>query len=426
MSLAGASDPNLFAGHIFSGCANIEKCEGKLHKEVFWMEYLRTVAKFIEIVKPDGLTIEARSNEKFISRKTGKKYNKSDVQTFSNKQQLILKKFLLKYSDQLRRNIYFSPNPVNIERNTKRTYLLSNWGAGKAKKAEKLDVLSMNWIYVDIDPVEQKNPNYDPEDPNSLSHIPLTEEEFIQQRVEIFSKLNNYCFQGVSLKPTIIIDSGNGFQGLWRLKIPRIIVGNTDQEKLTDMAYLEGFNRQVIKDLDADKTHNIERVLRLPGPLNPPTPSKVKKGRVARKTSFIFNDVSYTFKQFGHSTVSVQKVIQPLPDLKTAPIPERFFQLLEIHDNLESRWKNHADPWGSKTDDHSRSAKDQSLVAILKREEFSADESFGILRAFQHGKMNPRKTDAVPEQNQPRYFEKMWSKVKTANEWLLEGGTDNG
>lgn len=69
--------------------------------------------------------------------------------------------------------------------------------------------------------------------------------------------------------PSFVIDSGNGLQAFWRL---------CDEHR--DLAEIEGINRQLRDYYDADPAcWNIDRLMRLPGSINWPTPVKKARGR---------------------------------------------------------------------------------------------------------------------------------------------------
>lgn len=75
------------------------------------------------------------------------------------------------------------------------------------------------------------------------------------------------------LPPTIIVDSGGGYQGLWRLD-ELFYVGGTAER----WGNIEAYNRQLAADLGGDHCHNIERILRVAGTVNWPDEKKKAKG----------------------------------------------------------------------------------------------------------------------------------------------------
>ena len=73
--------------------------------------------------------------------------------------------------------------------------------------------------------------------------------------------------------PTIVINSGNGLNALWRLD--ESVLAPADG----DWSQLEAYNKH-LEDLLANRQcHNINRVLRLPYTWNIPTAKKLADGR---------------------------------------------------------------------------------------------------------------------------------------------------
>ena len=85
-------------------------------------------------------------------------------------------------------NIHFSVNPVNTRIN---------------KKSSKRDIKELAWLHVDIDPDKGM--------------------ELEESRKQILEKLDSS-----PLKPTVISDSGNGFQAFWKLDNPIHVNGNIE------------------------------------------------------------------------------------------------------------------------------------------------------------------------------------------------------
>lgn len=156
---------------------------------------------------------------------------------------------------QGKQNIYFTVNPV-IK-------------AAKSKP-KKTEIRGMAALHVDVDPR--------PGEPLD------SERERAEKMLREFTP-----------PPTVIIDSGGGFQGFWLL----------DEEQRTDgseekAAVLEAYNLQVEVLLQADACHNIDRIMRLPGTVNVPGEKKRKKGRVEALARVVDADWSriYSLKEF--------------------------------------------------------------------------------------------------------------------------------
>lgn len=140
-------------------------------------------------------------------------------------------------------NIYFTVNPL----------LKPMTGYEKAKK---IDVKSLAWLHVDLDP-RPAEPGIDLAEHNT------------RERERALRLLREF-----SPPPTVIVDSGGGYQGFWRLTEEQPI--NGDETRAIE---LEAYNIQLEVLLGADACHNSDRIMRLPGTLNVPNEKKRKKGR---------------------------------------------------------------------------------------------------------------------------------------------------
>nr|QIG67123.1 integrase protein [Rhizobium phage RHph_TM26] len=144
-----------------------------------------------------------------------------------------------------RENIYFTVNPLMV---------------AKSVKASKTDIRGMMCLHVDLDP----RPGEDLD----------AERERAERLLREFKPA-----------PTIIIDSGGGFQGFWLLD--REQTTNGSEEKAAE---LEAYNLQIEVLLGADSCHNIDRIMRLPGTVNLPNEKKRKKGRIERLATIVDAD----------------------------------------------------------------------------------------------------------------------------------------
>lgn len=138
------------------------------------------------------------------------------------------------------RNIYFTVNSLIP-------------GASPNKKAARSDVLSLDWLHVDVDPWDGESL----EDAQERGLRTLRDEQ-----------------PGGLPAPTVIVFSGGGYQGFWKLSDPLPI--NGDPSVYEDAAR---YNIQVEVLYRADRCHNVDRIMRLPGTLNRPDARKRKKGR---------------------------------------------------------------------------------------------------------------------------------------------------
>jgi len=115
--------------------------------------------------------------------------------------------------------------------------------AGFCGKATKADITDVRWLHVDVDP--------------------RTGEDLGTEQERILDALRGY-----SPPPTMIVFSGRGYQGYWKLSGPAS----------HDVA--ERCNRAIEIALGGDCCHDVCRVMRCPGLINYPDERKAKGGAV--------------------------------------------------------------------------------------------------------------------------------------------------
>jgi hypothetical protein len=157
---------------------------------------------------------------------------------------------------QGKENIYFHVNPTVKP-------LVS--------KASKEDMARLAWLHVDIDP--------------------RAGEDLAEERTRALKLLQEY-----PKKPTVIVDSGGGFQGFWRLYSSEKLETNGSVAKAQE---LERYNVQLELEFGADHCHNIDRIMRLPGTINIPTLRKRKKNRKMALASVVeWTENTYPIESF--------------------------------------------------------------------------------------------------------------------------------
>lgn len=150
-------------------------------------------------------------------------------------------------------NLYFVPNPVK---------------PGLSKKASKVDVKSIGYLHVDVDP--------------SADH-PLEEE---RQRIE-------QALDAFPIKPNVLIDSGGGFQCFWRL-------ATALHPTSENIAKVEAINKAIGHHLEGDSCHTVEHLMRLPCTMNWPDAKKQANGRVPAPAVIVHQDGGlYSLEDFG-------------------------------------------------------------------------------------------------------------------------------
>lgn len=156
-----------------------------------------------------------------------------------------------------RRNLYFTVNTV--------TRLLDS-------KPTRANIASMAWLHVDLDP--------------------RAGEDLDAERARILALLRNP--PAPIPPPTVIVFSGGGYQGFWRLKIPLLLDGTAEQ-----FEDAKRYNKQLELVLGGDNCHNVDRIMRVPGTINRPDPKKYKKGRREARAAVVeWSDASYDLGQF--------------------------------------------------------------------------------------------------------------------------------
>lgn len=189
-----------------------------------------------------------------------------DTQVFGPNTEAQCFSYLEKYNGD--RNIYFTVNrPSNA-------FLKSD----RIKKPNKEDMESAGWLHIDIDPADGQDLN--------------------EERERALGMLTDKRPNGIP-EPTVIIFSGGGFQGFWKLKDPVVIDG---QIKLAED--FELYNKRLEQIFSGDHCHNVDRIMRLPGTVNVPDPKKRKKGRVEELAKLLqFKDKNtYDITQFKKAT----------------------------------------------------------------------------------------------------------------------------
>jgi len=132
-------------------------------------------------------------------------------------------------------NCYYHPNPTR---------------GPTSRKASKADIAAVEFLHADLDP--------------------RAGEDVDEERARILRLLG----EGRVPEPTAIVSSGGGYNALWRLDEP-VPLGDAE-----DAAEVERYTRGIEALLaDADSTHNVDRVLRLPGTVNWPDERKRRRGR---------------------------------------------------------------------------------------------------------------------------------------------------
>ncbi|MEE8234296.1 MAG: hypothetical protein V3R41_06425, partial [Gammaproteobacteria bacterium] len=160
------------------------------------------------------------------------------------------------------KNLYFSVNEVT---------------PGLSKKAGKSDLKALRCLHVDIDPEPDTNGRLGPE-------------QMDKERDRILNVLRKF-----KPTPSIVLDSGGGYQAFWLLREPIQI------RDVKHIEELEESNRWLETELQGDHCHNLDRILRLPFTTNIPNKKKRDAGRAKTQSSILYSDWAreYNITDFG-------------------------------------------------------------------------------------------------------------------------------
>ena len=205
------------------------------------------------------------------------------IDTITAKDEKAVRAFVANYNG--RRNCYFSVNPTR---------------GPMQKKAAKTDIAAIEYLLSDLDPSDDETPE--------------------AAKFRYLAKL-----EALQPAPTMLIDSGNGIQVLFKLaepidllKLPPPVkdkdgklVLSPEAKKIVDDA--ENRAKALMERLGSKAgTQNIDRILRLPGTINLPNAKKKRDGRVACPTRLLkASDATCSLEDFA--TCSLEDF--PLEDL---------------------------------------------------------------------------------------------------------------
>jgi hypothetical protein len=161
-------------------------------------------------------------------------------------------------------NLYFTVNPTRYD-------------ASKKKKPALHDMAALAWLHVDLDPDKSK-PHH-------------------AERARLLGVLHNLP-AGIP-HPSCILDSGGGFQAFWRLDTPLELTGEDRATRRDNAKQADAWNRAIEQALGGDATHNLDRLMRLPGTLNRPDATKRAAGRTLALARVVEqNDTRHTLARF--------------------------------------------------------------------------------------------------------------------------------
>lgn len=208
----------------------------------------------------------------------------------------------LRQQGELGRNLYYQPNLCRPDLGDRR--------------AKKEHVVVATCLHADVDP------------PEVAGHDQLVA---WQQRALAALSTDAHWFSLAVPPPSAIVFSGSGFQLLWRLADPVVLWREVDGAFAQDPALVdavEGRSYALLRLIDPAHggTHNVDRLLRVPGTLNHPNQRKREKyGR----SEPVLSGASWT--EARHALESFRH--EPVPAGPKAPRAEGTRQLASMYAN---------------------------------------------------------------------------------------------
>jgi hypothetical protein len=212
-------------------------------------------------------------------------------------------------------NLYYLVNPTKVAMN---------------KKPAKTDIAAIEYLLADLDPLEDETSD------NAKARYLNQLEEF-------------------EPRPTVIVDSGNGLQCLWKLVKP-IVLGDSKDSAVADV---EARSAALMLRLGAKAgTQNIDRILRLPGTTNLPNKKKRKAGRVPCPTRLLlFNGASYSLESFAPETPEDRGAQQEHADSQQRATVD--VGALSVSDRIKNLIRGINDP------EHTYNSRSEAVFAVI-------------------------------------------------------------
>jgi hypothetical protein len=186
------------------------------------------------------------------------------TKTFTKAQDSELHKWISSFNGT--RNLYFTINNTSGEFNS---------------KPKRTDITSIRTLHLDADP--------------------RAGEDIQEERTRILKSLQEF-----TPHPSLIVDSGAGFQAYWFLDTPIMLDGTE-----TTANEAESYSIQLELLLSGDRTSNADRIMRIPGTVNLPNEVKKKKGRVPTLAKVIeWSGTTYPISIFSKAPIKIQQPIK--------------------------------------------------------------------------------------------------------------------
>ena len=256
---------------------------------------------------------------------------------------------------------------VEQNRGGKNAYWTPNEARVMHSKSGKRDMLRVRYFWADCDPDVFRHKGY------AAARQHLLEHTLPQLRATA----------------SLVIDSGHGLQAFW------IVTDGGPIASIQDQQAFEALNDRLGALFGSAGTHNVDRVMRIPGTVNYPSASKISKGypeqpALARLLSA--DGVAY----------SVQEIEQ---FVGREELEARLQDTLRGHPAIAARFSGDR----SGLTDTSGSAMDQSMVTMLALVGWESQDVRRVLERWEHGSVDGR-------QQGDRYWARMWANALSVKE----------
>jgi hypothetical protein len=269
--------------------------------------------------------------------------------------------------------------------------------SGRGKKDDIIGVVA-SWIDIDLKKDDK---------PNGVENI--------QAAIDLIV--------GYGIDPSLIIGSGNGVHGWWLYKEPLMFETAEQREAAEQLCQrLQETIRQRAKEKgwDIDSTHDVTRVLRLPGTYNRKDPANPLEVKLILDTGIEYGDPENDFEEFivaadqvntkknlgGIVHVSSDLVLDP----NARPPADRFQDLNEIDPRFGQTFKaQRGIEETKKWKDRSASSYSQSLANFMAQAGWTSQEMADTIIAFYRENQNNPNIEGKPSLQKalrPDYIER--------------------
>lgn len=239
------------------------------------------------------------------------------------------------------------------------TYWTPNEARVMHTKSGKRDMVRARYFWADCDPDVFRHKGYEAARAHLLEHT----------------------LPQLRATASIVVDSGHGLQAFWLVTDGAALTSVQEQQRF------EGLNARLGALFGSSGTHNVDRVMRVPGTVNYPNASKISKGypeQPSQARLLAADGVAY-------KTADIERLVEH------AEFEQRWQHTLESHPTIAAR----AGGDTSGLTDTSGSAMDQSMVTMLALVGWELPDIRRALERWEHGSVSGRSQG-------DRYWDRMW------------------